>query len=218
MMLPVNEVFDTIQGEATFTGTPAVFVRLQGCAVGCPWCDTKHTWAVDYSNQVTPDVMADKTVDAATFAMLTTEQIVARTAGMIQHVVLTGGEPCDYDLVELTAALAGFGKTAQIETSGTSEIRVHDKAWVTLSPKVGMPGRRLVLADALQRADEIKMPVGKPADIDRLTELLRHVRAGVPIWLQPLSLNPKATSLCVSEAMANGWKVSLQTHKFLGVR
>ena len=42
-MLKINEIFDTIQGEAYFTGTPATFIRLQGCPVGCNWCDTKHT-------------------------------------------------------------------------------------------------------------------------------------------------------------------------------
>ena len=44
-MLKINEIFDTIQGEAFYTGTPATFIRLQGCPVGCHWCDTKHTWS-----------------------------------------------------------------------------------------------------------------------------------------------------------------------------
>ena len=42
--LPINGCFRPSKAEASFTGTPAVFVRLQGCPVGCPWCDTKHTW------------------------------------------------------------------------------------------------------------------------------------------------------------------------------
>ena len=44
MHYPINEIFQTIQGEGVFTGLPAIFVRLQGCPVGCPWCDTRHTW------------------------------------------------------------------------------------------------------------------------------------------------------------------------------
>ena len=43
MLYPVNEVFQSIQGEATHTGTPSIFVRLQGCHIGCAFCDTKHT-------------------------------------------------------------------------------------------------------------------------------------------------------------------------------
>src|SRR4051794_25490444 len=56
----VNEVFESIQGEARHAGTPSVFVRLQGCAVGCPWCDTKHTWAADPDQEVSPEAMLAK--------------------------------------------------------------------------------------------------------------------------------------------------------------
>ena len=55
----INEVFESIQGEGAHTGTPAIFVRLQGCPVGCSWCDTKHTWEVE-PDKLLPikDVMA----------------------------------------------------------------------------------------------------------------------------------------------------------------
>lgn len=44
MFYPINEMFQTLQGEGFYTGVPAIFIRLQGCPVGCSWCDTKHTW------------------------------------------------------------------------------------------------------------------------------------------------------------------------------
>ena len=44
MQYPINEMFQTLQGEGYFTGVPAIFIRLQGCPVGCAWCDTKHTY------------------------------------------------------------------------------------------------------------------------------------------------------------------------------
>ncbi len=47
MQYPINEMFQTLQGEGYFTGVPAIFIRLQGCPVGCSWCDTKHTWEKD---------------------------------------------------------------------------------------------------------------------------------------------------------------------------
>lgn len=43
MQYPINEMFQTLQGEGYFTGVPAIFIRLQGCPVGCARCDTKHT-------------------------------------------------------------------------------------------------------------------------------------------------------------------------------
>lgn len=46
MQYPINEIFQTLQGEGVFTGVPAIFVRLQRCPVGCSWCDTKHTGTV----------------------------------------------------------------------------------------------------------------------------------------------------------------------------
>lgn len=81
---------------------------------------------------------------------------------------------------------------------------------MTVSPKCGMPGRRSVLGEALRRANEIKHPVGKPADIQNLLSL--------PIWLQPFSQGREATELCIREATARNWRVSIQTHKFIGVR
>lgn len=219
-MLGVNEVFETIQGEATFTGTPAVFLRLQGCGVGCPWCDTKHTWAVDEANEVSLAEIVAKTADAPTYARATAGQLIEHLCGYrARHIVITGGEPCTYDLVALTSGLLERGRNVQIETSGTSPVRVARSAWVTLSPKIGMPGGLRVRQDAVDRADEIKMPVGKPDDIKNLLAFSDEYNvARSAIWVQPLSRSPKATELCIEAATKNGWRVSIQTHQFIGVR
>lgn len=217
MSIPVNEVFETIQGEATYTGTPSVFIRLQGCPVGCGWCDTKHTWAK--GDKVSVEEMLEKTEDAATYADISSEALIAMLDGFdANHVVITGGEPCIHDLTEWTKAVCKTGRTVQIETSGTHDIKAADEAFVTVSPKVNMPGKLVVLYEALQRANEIKMPVGKQHDIDvLLSEVIPYIRK-VPVWLQPLSQNKGATELCVRRAIQNGWKVSIQTHKYIGVR
>ena len=218
--LPVNEVFETIQGEATFTGMPAVFVRLQGCDVGCPWCDTKHTWSLAEANRVSASEMSHKQSDAPTYAVLAENELLELLeTSWSRHVVITGGEPCEWDLTDLTAAIIDSGSTVQIETSGTREVRADSRAWVTLSPKIDMPGGLPVLDSAMARADELKMPVGKPADIVRLRDLLaKHPAFIGSVWLQPLSQNERATELCVTAATENGWRISIQTHKFIGVR
>lgn len=219
--LAVNEIFETLQGEATWTGTPAVFVRLQGCPVGCPWCDTKHTWQLDSAHEIDQAAMLAKADEPApTHAQLTADELV-RVLGRFRsrHVVFTGGEPCMFDLRALTQAIAQSGRQAQIETSGTFPVRCDQRCWVTLSPKIDMPGGLVVLPQAVDRANEIKMPVGKPADVEALMQFLAGAGwSGQPVWLQPLSQSKKATEVCISAAREHGWRVSLQTHKFAGLR
>ena len=224
--LPINEIFETVQGEAYYTGSPAVFVRLQGCSVGCPWCDTKHTWAVNAADGASIGTMLAKTDSSPAYANMSTVEICAVVlAFKARHVVITGGEPCDYDLLELTTALIAAGCGVQIETSGTAEVRAAYWTWVTVSPKINMPGGREVLSSTLESADEIKMPVGKQEDVDKLKALLASFKGkptsktgGPLVWLQPLSQSEKATALCVKAATENGWRISIQTHKYLGVR
>ena len=220
---PINEIFATLQGEATFTGTPSVFIRLQSCDVGCSWCDTKHTWHVDPANQINLVNLLTKTHDKNNWANASIGQItqfIQTNYPQIKHVVITGGEPAIYDLRPLCQALEELGKDIQIETSGTWKLRVSDNTWVTLSPKIDMPGGKVVLNECVSRANEIKMPIGKMADIHKLKSFLENnlVPENIPIWLQPLSQNKAATNLCVRQALLNNWHLSLQTHKFINIR
>lgn len=225
--MPVNEVFQTIQGEARFTGTPAVFIRLQGCAVGCGWCDTKHTWELSQENRVLPADVLGKFLDgpgaieSPAWAMFHVEQLIEHVAEHkgVRHVVITGGEPANYDLKPLTEALDIRGYQVQLETSGTKEPRVHPRTWVTVSPKIDMPGKLRVIPEVIYSADEIKFPVGKEKDIQvLLDDVIPFANHKAEIWLQPLSMSKKATAVCINAAKEHGWRVSLQTHKFLGLR
>lgn len=219
MPYPLNELFRTVQGEGVHSGTPSVFVRLQGCPVGCPWCDTKHTWPLHKDRETTFDAIQKKLGPDARYALVDARQITdaVLAAKPLRHVVLTGGEPCQYDLVPLCEDLQHrAGALVQIETSGTFAVRATAQAWVTVSPKVNMPGGYAVLPEALWRADEVKMPIGKPRDLETLEALLRHCKPGVRIGVQPLSLSPAATRLCWSTAIERGYRVSLQVHRLVG--
>lgn len=219
--IKVNEVFETIQGEAAFTGSPSVFLRLQGCPVGCGWCDTKHTWDVLPENEVSQADIIAKTDDSPQYFVSDAKSIAEMVANSYQakHVVITGGEPCMIDLTELTTELLERGLRVQIETSGTFEIKVHPDAWVTLSPKINMPGGLPVLDSSYDRANEIKYPVGNERDISVVIEqVAQHARPTKLLWLQPLSQSKKATDICIAAATLLDARVSIQTHKFIGIR
>ncbi|HDX8595998.1 TPA: 7-carboxy-7-deazaguanine synthase QueE [Aeromonas dhakensis] len=222
MYYPINEIFQTIQGEGVFTGLPAIFVRLQGCPVGCPWCDTRHTWVVDPAREVGVQAVLDCSNESDGWSKMSTEQILAsfqQLGYQARHVVITGGEPCLYDLQALSTALIAAGYQVQIETSGTSEIQTHERTWVTVSPKINMKGGLPVLVSALERANEIKHPVATERHVEELDALLAtaRLRDDVVIALQPISQKPRATQLAMATCIARNWRLSIQTHKYLDI-
>ncbi|WP_394201818.1 7-carboxy-7-deazaguanine synthase QueE [Shewanella waksmanii] len=221
MHYPVNEVFETIQGEGFFTGVPAIFIRLQGCPVGCAWCDTQHTWEKLPKNKVTQEqvIQVDGTVgrwcDMEPEALISQLQAKGFTA---KHVVITGGEPCMYDLKQLTSELESAGYQCQIETSGTFEVNCSDRTWVTVSPKVNMRAGMEVRGDALQRADEIKHPVAIMRHVEELDALLENIDITNKVMcLQPISQKPRATELAMRTCIDRNWRLSIQTHKYLAI-
>lgn len=222
MQYPINEMFQTLQGEGFYTGVPAIFIRLQGCPVGCSWCDTKHTWEKLADRETALGDILVKTVETdawghADAALLI--ETIQRQGWTARHVVITGGEPSIYDLRPLTTALEAQGFQCQIETSGTHEVHCSEKTWVTVSPKVNMRGGYDVLAQALQRADEIKHPVARERDVEALDQLLATLsdsKARI-IALQPISRKDAATKLCIETCIARNWRLSMQTHKYLNI-
>jgi 7-carboxy-7-deazaguanine synthase len=220
--MKINEVFETIQGEATHTGTPAVFVRTQYCPIGCPWCDTKHTWVAEDPKRSTFETILAKTQDSDRWAEAEPAVILQTIQKRFtaRHLVLTGGEPMmQPDIDELCRLALKEGWSVQIESSGTTWTPIPQSVWLTVSPKIDMPGGYKLDSTAIWRADEIKMPVGKQADIDRLEQLIDHYAISPRrIWLQPLSQSAKATQLCIETATKNNWRISIQTHKYLNVR
>ena len=202
-MRKINEIFYSLQGEGHHEGYPSVFIRFSGCNLSCPFCDTKHDKGI---------FMDDDAI------------IHAVKLYKADWIVLTGGEPCRHDLTELTSRLVAEGFRVQIETSGTMPIRCHADVWVTLSPKLDMPGGLAVRQDAWERAGEIKFPVDTAADLARFEQALAAARKAAVrpltelVWLQPVSQGKEATRLCVEAAFAHQWRVSVQVHKYLDLR
>lgn len=188
----VNEIFLSLQGEGAWTGVPMVFVRLAGCNLACPFCDTDH----------------------ARFTLMTAREIAAevdRLAPDRRHrVVLTGGEPALQADDRLVEALAP--RRVHIETNGTLPLP-RGLAWVTLSPK---PGGEPVV----DRADELKLLwTGPDTDPARFDGIRAAVRCLQPCDTGDRALNAAITAGAITFVTAHpGWRLSLQTHKLLGIR
>jgi len=102
MRLRVSEIFVSVQGEGVTAGLPSAFVRLQGCSVGCSWCDTKYSWAQDAGQETTLD-----------------QVLKAVTEAGVENVVVTGGEPLEHPaFVGLVEALKSRGHRVEVETAG----------------------------------------------------------------------------------------------------
>jgi len=217
----INEIFETIQGEASYTGTPSIFVRLQGCPVGCAWCDTKQTWEVNDTYLVSLEQTVEKKADSDLWANASAQQIFElfqQRSYQAKHVVITGGEPCMYDLNPLCDMLHEHGYTTQIETSGTFEILAPEKTWVTVSPKINMRGGYEVLTSAMQRANEIKHPIAMNKHVEELEALFERTGTRPAlVYLQPISQKAKATKLAIEVCKAKNWRLSVQVHKYLGI-
>ena len=132
--------------------------------------------------------------------------------------MITGGEPCLFDLNPLCELLHEHGYSTQIETSGTFAIKAPAQTWVTVSPKINMRGGYDVLASAMQRADEIKHPVA----------MQKHVMSSRPylrkqVWhlslctYSQLAKKAKATKLAIDTRIQKNWRLSVQVHKYIGI-
>jgi 7-carboxy-7-deazaguanine synthase len=219
MQYPVNEIFETVQGEGHFTGYPVIFIRLQGCDVGCSWCDTKQTWSVDPEMQVSQQTVSKACNDKPHWAYYTAQEFITmilKNGYVAKHIVISGGEPCQYDLTDLTTELEGAGYFCQIETSGTSEVRATENTWVTVSPKIQMKGNLPVLPSALHRANEIKHVVAMAKHINELDALLENTDISDKVMcLQPISQQQRATELAIKYCIERNWKLSVQMHKYI---
>lgn len=155
----INEHFWTIQGEGVQAGRTALFIRLQGCPVGCPWCDSKLTWYNGGRRLTLPTLLSE---------------LAAYPPAAC--VVVTGGEPLLYDLNPLLDALRRTYPEAllTIETSGAYPFRGALRPdWLTVSPKHAANWR--VVPNVLAVASELKYVVDEtftpPVAITHLAQI-----------------------------------------------
>ncbi|MBD2178368.1 7-carboxy-7-deazaguanine synthase QueE [Pseudanabaena sp. FACHB-1998] len=195
--LPIVETFHSVQGEGTWMGANAFFIRLAGCDVGCSWCDTKISWNI-------------KRHPSIAIADLVQQAITANPA----IVVITGGEPLMHNLTELTKQLKEKGMRVHLETSGSHSFSGHFD-WVTFSPKQFKHPHNSIYGEA----NELKVVVKEHSDLAWAEAQAAKVASTVIKYLQPEWETPSSKHLVMQYVLEHSdWRVSLQTHKLLGVR
>ena len=199
--LPVVETFHSLQGEGHHSGRSAFFIRLAGCEVGCPWCDTKDSWPQHRHKQKSIEELANMARQAS--------------AAGSAFTVITGGEPLQHQLTSLTKALHGHTmQPVHLETSGVDPLS-GEIDWVTLSPKRHRPPR----PDLLAACNELKVVVFEREDLDFAEVMANKVNDNCQLLLQPGWESEIGQHLAVDHVRQHQrWRLSLQTHKWLGVR
>jgi len=195
--LPVMEEFYSLQGEGYNTGKAAYFIRIGGCDIGCHWCDVKESWDAE----IHPIKNINEVV----------KNVIAHNANA---VVITGGEPAQYNLEKLTKALSEHKIEIYLETSGAYKLSGKFD-WICVSPKK----RQLPLDENLQKANELKVIIYNHHDFIFAEEMKKKVSKDCHLFLQPeWSKRDEYLPLIIDYIQKHTeWRLSLQTHKYIHI-
>ena len=194
---PIVETFQSLQGEGYWSGVNAFFIRLGGCDVHCPWCDQKESWSQHNHPHLS--------------SQLLTQQVAEANPAII---IITGGEPLMHDLEPLTSDLASLKIPIHLETSGAYPLTGRFN-WVTFSPKPYKPPHESIYS----HVKELKIVIATVEDLQWAQIQGEKVPQGVIKYLQPEWQSKTSSQIVYDYVLKNPqWRVSLQTHKFIGIR
>ncbi len=196
--LAPDAVFWTLQGEGPLLGEPMVFVRLAGCPVNCPQCDTDYSVA----SRATAKEIARRAVEVATPGT--------------RWAFVTGGEPAAFDLMPLFAELRRAGFLVAVVTSGlVAAVPVGSATggcdFLSVSP------HRLDASWVVRRGDSVNLVPGlnglKLADAEGIDWSGFAHR-----FVTPNSREPGSVAACIEWVRTHaGWRLGCQCHLVWGV-
>lgn len=218
--LDLHSIFHTIQGEGPFCGQSAIFIRLAGCNLNCPMCDTNYTTGRELAS---------------------TTEILNRCLKFAPNglIVITGGEPFRQNIGNLVRTLVGYGYYVQVETNGTlapnNDVNWSKQYWerkgayIVCSPKTGRINtileqeaccfKYVVTADSVH---EDGLPIhalghGANPRVARVTKLYNR-----PVFVQPADSkneaeNKENLNCAINSVRKNGYILQLQIHKLINV-
>ena len=193
---PIVEIFHSVQGEGFHTGIPHVFIRFGNCNLRCEWCDT----------------------DFMTFDDMDIDSIIEEVLSYdCDRVIFTGGEPAMQDLSVIGKRLKEHGISISIETNGTIPVDpIID--WICVSPKDQLYPN---VSIKQRTGDELKVVYcGQDLALyDELKKGFTHLYIQ-PCYVDDESVEANGKSFQIVERLVKdspGWRLSLQTHKWMGV-
>lgn len=208
----MSEVFLSLQGEGPSVGTPAHFIRLQGCSVGCHWCDTRYSW----------DPAAGRVLPAARVCS------EARALGEAPLLVVTGGEPLEQSgLVPLLKHGLADWPRVEVETSGIAGPPLsHPRLFYNVSPKLPSATARWAetwACMAAWRAEPnatFKIVVGGPPDPEDVLRLVaEHALPASRVMLMPEGITDERVRMnaerLVETCRRAGFRLSPRLHLWL---
>ncbi len=206
--LPIVEYFHSIQGEGAHAGRSAFFIRLASCKVGCPWCDTKESWSTNNHKK-------------ESIASLCKYITRAENEGAA-FVVITGGEPLHHNLNSLCNNIREKNSTKamsiHLETSGVDPL-TGNPDWITLSPKRHAPP----LKELLHACHELKVVIHTKEDLifaEKMANIALQNNQNNPILFLQAGWNSRTGQNLTYDYVKRNpqWRLSMQTHKWLGIR
>lgn len=222
MRYRVNEIFSSFQGEGVNMGQPCTFIRLQGCNLACPWCDSKNTWKgkafyeddlakvkaarasagmdIDIDEEILMEgAWAAEVLGYTWWTLDAIEQECVKDSNNL--VVITGGEPLLQDAETLIRALVSTGFDVAIETNGTlPTAHLQDMCHIVCSPKI--PNYYLHPECCV---DEIKLVADGNLTEDKVRQIYNAIKDDITeyftMWIQPCDLGkPKDNQKSMAHA------------------
>jgi 7-carboxy-7-deazaguanine synthase len=213
----ISEIFYSVQGEGLYTGEPTVFVRFQGCTLGCVWCDTKYTWKHEEENGM------------SYIEVLNRVWGLHKKSDRKPMICITGGEPLEQpeQFAYLVKKFHALDYSIEVETSGLVPVPFeYDQfvdSWVVdfKGPSAEVK-KSPVLSDFthFRHQDQLKCVVKDQEDLNAVRLVLQDNYFRGTILISPGNPIKGVSSTewmekCAEFCKQHGYRLSLQTHKFI---
>lgn len=205
--MKVIEIFNSIEGEGKRAGELSTFIRLAGCNLRCPYCDTKYSW------------------DASEATEMSVEDIIEKVDEFnCGNVTITGGEPLIHsDIRKLLGDLAYAGYSVNVETNGSIDISNFRgySIFFTVDYKGPSSGQEahmcLPMFKKLKAGDVLKFVVGTQEDLDRARLITELLRPDCLVYVSTVfgELQPAEVVEYMQQYKLNSWRLQLQMHKYI---